>query len=72
MKRRIKASDVTGRMLKEWDRLPFEQWPTRLKAVSANANGIVNSGILSDGRYFSRQWIWADGVLTSIGLIFEK
>jgi len=47
--------------LKQLDKLidvPFEQWPkhgVRLKAVSANANGIVTSGILLDGTYFYRQ-----------------
>lgn len=37
----------------------FEQWPkhgVRLHAVSANANGKVNSGITSNGTYFYRKW----------------
>lgn len=39
--------------------VPFEQWyqhGIRLKAVSANADGIVNSGILKNGVYFYRKW----------------
>jgi hypothetical protein len=39
--------------------VPFEQWPNhgiKLTAVSANANGIVNSGILANGQYFYRKW----------------
>lgn len=37
--------------------IPFEQWPkhgVKLGAVSANANGKVNSGICRDGTYFYR------------------
>lgn len=39
--------------------VPFELWRSyglRLKAVSANADGRVNSGILSNGIYFYRKW----------------
>lgn len=39
--------------------IPFEQWPShgvRLQAVSANGDGIVNSGITSCGTYFFRKW----------------
>ena len=35
--------------------VPFEKWPIKLSAVSANANGIVQSGILSTGQYFTRK-----------------
>jgi len=38
---------------------PFEKWPEHgisLQAVSANADGIVNSGITSCGTYFFRVW----------------
>ena len=37
--------------------IPFERWPEYgvvLKAVSANASGIVNSGITNKGIYFFR------------------
>lgn len=40
-------------------KVPFERWPShgvKLKAVSANAGGIVNSGITSSGVYFYRKW----------------
>ena len=36
--------------------IPFEKWPSHrvdLSAVSAGANGLVSSGILRDGRYFT-------------------
>jgi hypothetical protein len=39
--------------------IAFEQWPKhgiKLKAVSANANGLVNSGITKCGVYFFRKW----------------
>ena len=39
--------------------IPFERWPEYgvvLKAVSANASGIVNSGITNKGIYFFRSW----------------
>ena len=39
--------------------VPMEQWyenGIRTKAISANSNGIVNSGILSNGTYFYRKW----------------
>lgn len=49
--------------LNELKAVPFEQWPSRgikLGAVSANADGIVNSGILKGrgvkGVYFYRKW----------------
>jgi len=38
----------------------FEDWHkhgVKLKAVSANSNGRVNSGILKDGRCFYRIWL---------------
>ena len=37
----------------------FEDWLSNgvsLRAVSADASGQVNSGILRDGRYFYRVW----------------
>ena len=39
--------------------IPFEEWRSHgvsLRAVSANANGIVESGITSKGVYFYRRW----------------
>jgi hypothetical protein len=39
--------------------VPFEQWwkaGVKLRAVAANANGIVSAGILHDGTYFYRKW----------------
>ena len=39
--------------------VPMEEWRShgfKFKAVSANAHGIVNSGILSNGTYFYRKW----------------
>lgn len=38
--------------------VPFEKWHLsgiRLKAVSACADGLVNSGILASGQYFYRK-----------------
>lgn len=45
---------------------PIEQWPSniRLKAVSANSSGIVNSGILSNGAHFFRKHEFVDGSFT--------
>lgn len=48
---------------------PFEQWPLRLKAVSANSDGRVNSGILKDGTYFYRKW---SNVFTVSEFVIEK
>jgi hypothetical protein len=39
--------------------VPFEQWRSHgisLRAVSANADGMVHSGITSTGVYFFRKW----------------
>ena len=39
--------------------IAFEQWHKhgiKMRAVSANANGLVNSGITSSGVYFFRKW----------------
>lgn len=47
--------------------VPFEQWPRhgfRLRAVSANADGKVNSGVLSSGQYFYRKWEMVEGRFT--------
>jgi hypothetical protein len=56
--------------------VPFEKWPShrvRLSAVSANADGIVRSGILQDRRYFTlkhfdnftrSEFVWGDQFFT--------
>lgn len=46
--------------------VPKEQWPSniKLKAVSANSDGIVNSGILSNGVYFHLKHEFIDGAFT--------
>lgn len=47
--------------------VPFERWSENgisLKAVSANANGIVQSGILKDKTYFFRKHEFIDGAFT--------
>lgn len=58
---------VTIEQLRALDQVPFEKWRDtsgiRLKAVSANSHGTVNSGILLDGRYFFR--VWSPGFKTS-------
>ena len=39
--------------------IAFEQWPKhgmKLRSVSANSNGLVNSGITNSGVYFFRKW----------------
>lgn len=43
-------------LLRELNNVPFEKWPIKLKAVSANADGRVNSGITQSGVYFFRKW----------------
>jgi hypothetical protein len=50
---------VTLAKLNSLKDINFEAWPkhgVKLRAVSANADGSVNSGILADGRYFHRVW----------------
>lgn len=44
--------------------VPVEKWPKslRLKAFSANADGMVNSGILkSSGKHFYKKWDYSGG-----------
>lgn len=55
---------------------PFEKWSSHkvdLSAVSAGANGLVRSGILRDGRYFTlkyydnftrSEFVWGDNFFT--------
>ncbi len=53
------TNHVTQEKLNTLLGVEFEKWPKRgvkLRAVSANASGHVNSGILHDGRYFYRAW----------------
>lgn len=48
--------------------IPFEKWNNHgvgLMAVSANAEGLVNSGILSSGEYFYKCWDYKDGRYTN-------
>lgn len=55
---------VTMALLNSLAAVEFEQWHKHgvfFRAVSANANGRVNSGILKDSRYFYRkgeEFIW--------------
>ena len=63
---------VNKETLDELREVPFEKWKARgvkLRAVSANAGGVVNSGVLQDGRYFLRQW--SNGFKSS-SFVFEK
>ncbi len=69
---------ISGDKLRALDRVPFEQWPqngVKLRAVSANGDGIVNSGILQDGRYFYRVWEpsgwWKSGIQPTSRLVFD-
>ena len=45
---------------------PVELWPRniKLKAVSTNAHGIANSGILNNGTYFFRKHEFLNGAFT--------
>ena len=50
---------VSADALNSLKSVPFEKWPEHivsLRAVSANADGMVNSGLLQNGRYFWRKW----------------
>ncbi len=40
---------------------PVEKWPFRLKSYSANADGMVNSGILKSGKHFYKKWTYSNG-----------
>ena len=46
--------------------VPKEQWPSsiKLKAVSANSDGLVDSGILSNGVYFYLKHEFVNGTFT--------
>ena len=60
----MKTEQIEKR-LNEFAAVPFESWPAdlRLCAVSANASGLVNSGLIARGRgksggkiHFRRTW----------------
>lgn len=57
------TNEQLERRLNQFAAVPFELWPAdlRLCAVSANASGIVNSGLIARGRgrgkvHFRRTW----------------
>ena len=54
----MKNQNITQK-LNSLKNIAFEQWSKhgiKLKAVSANADGLVNSGITKQGIYFFRKW----------------
>jgi len=54
----MKNKNITQKLNSLKD-IASEQWPKhgiKLRAVSANANGFVNSGITKRGVYFFRKW----------------
>jgi hypothetical protein len=76
---RYQTQRIDGNKLRSLDTIPFEEWlehGVSLRAVSANGDGRVNSGILRNGQYFYRVWEpkkwWLSGITPTSRLLLES
>ena len=76
---RYQTQRIDGNKLRSLDAIPFEEWSKHgvsLRAVSANGDGRVNSGILRNGQYFYRVWEpkgwWLSDITPTSRLLLES